>query len=31
VAGVLGSVLHRFLFEGERQIEPEASAVAADI
>jgi aquaporin Z len=31
IGGVLGSVLHRFLFAGERQIEPEASAVAADL
>jgi aquaporin Z len=30
IGGVLGSLLHRFLFAGETPIEPEASAVAAD-
>ena len=30
IGGVVGSLLHRFLFAGETPIEPEASAVAAD-
>jgi aquaporin Z len=30
IGGVIGSLLHRLLFEGSRPIEPEESAVAAD-